>query len=101
MSNATLEEQDELLEEPLEGNDDDDDDEPEWCLETPLTASQHGELSNNDISQISITKRKKNWKKVQKLNNSQEKDEVMNDNSSLLITFFHLFLLFDYFGLQA
>ena len=56
MSNATLEEQDELLEEPLEGNDDD---EPEWCLETPLTASQHGELSNNDISQISITKRKK------------------------------------------
>ena len=64
MSNATLEEQDELLEEPLEGNDDD---EPEWCLETPLTASQHGELSNNDISQISITKRKKLWKKVQKL----------------------------------
>ena len=55
MSNATLEEQEELLEEPLEGNDDDDG--PEWCLETPLTASQHGELSNNDISQISITKR--------------------------------------------
>ena len=56
MSIVTLdiEVQDELLCEPLEGNDDDD--EPEWCLETPLTASQHGVLSNRDISQISTTK---------------------------------------------
>ena len=55
MSIVTLdvEEQDDLLCEPLEGNDDD---EPEWCLETPLTASQHGVLSNKDISQISTTK---------------------------------------------
>ena len=57
------EEHDELLCEPLDegNNDDEDDDEPEWCLETPLAASQHGELSNKDISQISITKTQRIW----------------------------------------